>query len=168
MKQTVILFISGILLALLAVGGYMVAQNYFVSADDEIIPENITISRPSPTTGLVSFTTAEPVIASIECGTNAEEEFSLCGAETQPTTNHEIRTSIILEPDTQYYFFIKIRKTTFDNLGNPFIISLPEEKEPFPDAVLGKCENDPAYNKSYDINNDGCIRGNDKILYLEQ
>jgi hypothetical protein len=169
MKQTALLFIAGVTLALLAIGGYFVAQSYFVSADGDAIPENINIERVSPTSGIITFTTAKPVIASIECAVSSEGPFSLCGAETQSTTNHEIKTSIILNPEAEYYFFIKIKNTTYDNLGNPFTLAIKESKkaEEFPKNLLGVCKEDAGYDVSFDINKDGCIRQNDMLLYVQ-
>ena len=170
MKNTLLLFFAGVLLALLAVGGYMAATTYFASADEESIPENIIIERVSPTTGQISFSTAKPVIASIDCAASVDGPFSLCGAETQVTDTHEIRTSIILEPDADYYFFITIRNTTYDNLGKPFVI--PADTKPsvdsFPAKLFGTCTQDPDFDEAFDINKDGCIRQNDRMLFMEK
>ncbi|KKR70541.1 MAG: hypothetical protein UU14_C0047G0006 [Candidatus Roizmanbacteria bacterium GW2011_GWB1_40_7] len=169
MKQVLLLFAGGIILALLVVGGYLVARTYFASADEDLIPQNIEIDRSSPTAAVIKFTTNQPVLASVECSQYPDGPFALCGAESQETDNHEVKTSIILDPEVEYHFFIKIRNITYDNLGSPFVI--PVKSAPaveFPDSVLGTCSGDSGYNVKFDINKDGCIRANDKVLYLTQ
>ncbi len=168
MKQSVLLFITGVLLALLAVGGYLAGQMFFASADTDIVPENLTIKRISPTSALISFTTKKNIISSIECADDIKGNFSLCGAETEPTSSHKIKTSIILNPEKKYYFFIKIKNTTYDNLGKPFEIPIKKDSKPFADELLGICRGETKYNEVFDVNKDGCIRTNDKFMYLSR
>ena len=168
MKNVVILFSAGIIVALLAVGGYLVGRTYFVSADEDLIPRNINIERTSPTAASIQFTTDQPTLASIECSTSPDGPFSLCGAESVETENHDIKTSIILDPEQEYYFFIKIRNVTYDNLGSAFEIPLKrEDAASFPTNLMGLCTGDTGYNATYDVNKDGCIRQNDRLLYSQ-
>lgn len=169
MKQILLLFAGGIMLALLVVGGYLVARTYFASADEDLIPQNIQVERTSPTSAIIRFTTNQPALASIECSQDPAGTFALCGAESQESEDHEITTSIILDPETEYHFFIKIRNITYDNLGNPFTI--PIQGGPtaeFDESTLGTCTGDTGYIEEFDFNKDGCIRQNDKVLYLTQ
>jgi hypothetical protein len=190
MGKFLLLFFLGILTAFMIAGGVLIARTYMVSADPSYTPENITITRLSPTSAEVSFTTESPVIASLVCSENKDGEMSLCGADSTEQTNHRIKTSIILNPDKEYYALIKIRNTSYDQLGVPFTVSLysapernlnnstqqPDSAESqesansssgFPTELLGVCEGKSVFKKEYDLNGDGCIRIADKLLYQQ-
>jgi len=170
MAKALFIFFVGVLIALLTVGGVLVGRTFFfASADPDLTPRAVKITRTSPTAGLVAFETDKEAVASIECATASEGPFSLCGAETVSTKKHEIKTSIILDPEKEYFFVIKIGNETFDNLGIPLVLSTEESQggptTSFPTDNLGLCETDSLYQEKYDMNKDGCIRQNDKILY---
>lgn len=169
MSKTVIIFIVGVLLALLTVGGYLASQTYFARADPSLEPQNVVIERQSPTTGQVTFTTVKPAIASIECSDTADGTFEICGAEETATTDHQVKTSVILDPESPYYFYITIGNTRYDNLGQPLAFERVQEDKPsaseFPVQLLGTCNDDLTYVAEYDVNKDGCIRFNDRDLY---
>jgi hypothetical protein len=169
MARGFFIFFIGVLLALLTVGGVLVGRTFLsTQADPDLTPREVAITRTSPTAGLVTFKTDKEAIASIECATSEDGPFSLCGAETAPTADHELKTSIILDPEKEYFFNIKIGTTTYDNLGVPLVIPTESANETsFPTDVLGLCLGDPAYKPEFDINQDGCIRQNDKILYAQ-
>jgi hypothetical protein len=172
MAKGLFIFFVGVLIALLTVGGVLVGRTFFfASADPDLTPREVKITRTSPTAGLVSFKTDKASVASIECATTKEGPFSLCGAETVSTSEHEIKTSIILDPEKEYFFVIKIGNETFDNLGIPLVLTTEDKQEgsaDFPTDFLGLCETDSLYQEEFDINKDGCIRQNDKILYETQ
>lgn len=170
MNRTLFIFFIGVLLALLTVGGVLVGRTFFFTkADQDLTPREVQITRTTPTAGKVSFKTEKEAVASIECATKKEGPFSLCGAETTSTTNHEIKTTIILDPEKEYFFTIKIGSTTYDNLGIPLVLPTEntESKTQFPSSVLGLCEGNQGYDPVFDVNKDGCIRQNDKILYAK-
>lgn len=169
MSKTVIIFIVGVVLALLTVGGYLASRTFLASADPSFEPQNVVIERLSPTTGQVTFTTMKPAIAQIECSDTADGTFDICGAEEIATTDHQVKTSVILDPERAYYFYITIGNTRYDNLGQPLVFEKPEENEKsaseFPVQLLGTCSDDLTYVAEYDVNKDGCIRLNDRDLY---
>ncbi|MBI4130171.1 hypothetical protein HY468_02555 [Candidatus Roizmanbacteria bacterium] len=171
MVRSLLIFAIGILLALLTVGGFFVTRTFFAAADPQLEPKEITITRSSPTAGEVTFTTEKEAVASIECATVKEGPFSLCGAESTPTTTHNLKTSIILDPEKEYFFVIKIGNTTYDNLGLPMILPMKQEKPKsfadFPKDLLGSCEQDSQYDVTFDMNKDGCIRQNDRDLFTK-
>jgi len=169
MSKTVIIFIVGVFLALLTVGGYLASQTFFASADPSLEPQNVVVERLSPTTGQVTFTTVKPATASIECAATADGPFDICGAEDTAITDHQLKTSVILDPDSSYYFYITIGNTRYDNLGQPLVFERAEEKKPsadeFPTQLMGTCNDDLMYVAEYDVNKDGCIRFNDRDLF---
>lgn len=170
MARGLFIFFVGVLIALLTVGGVLVGRTFFfASADPDLTPKEVKITRTSPTAGLISFKTDKEAVARIECGTVKDSPFSLCGAETVSTKEHEIKTSIILDPDKEYFFVIKIGNQTFDNLGIPLVLPTEDsQKGPtvtFPTEILGQCQDDSLYQEQFDMNKDGCIRQNDKALY---
>lgn len=170
MARGLFIFFVGVLIALLTVGGILVGRTFFfASADPDLTPREVKITRTSPTAGLISFKTDKEAVASIECSTTKDGDFGLCGAETVSTKEHEIKTSIILDPDKEYFFVIKIGNETFDNLGIPLVLSTEESQggptASFPTDILGLCQEDSLYQEKFDMNKDGCIRQNDKILY---
>ncbi len=173
MARGLFIFFIGILIALLTVGGVLVGRTiFFAQADPDLTPTEVKITRTSPTAGQVVFKTAEESVASIECSTQKTGPFSLCGAETTPTREHDLKTSIILDPEKEYFFNIKIGNSTFDNLGIPLVLPTETKQDgpssPFPSSVLGLCEGDEGYAEQFDVNRDGCIRQNDRILYGQQ
>jgi hypothetical protein len=170
MKKGLFVFFIGVLLALLTVGGVLVGRTFFFAqADPDLTPRELKITRSTPTAGIVTFKTDKEAIASIECSTSKEGDLSLCGAETIATKDHEIKTSIILDPEKEYFFNVRIGNQIFDNLGIPLVLPLEngnQNKLPFPSDKLGLCSGSAGYSEDFDVNRDGCIRGNDKILYL--
>lgn len=165
-KKGVLVFVFGVLAVALTVGAVLVVRTYLASADTAAEPKEIESTRVSPTAGEVTFTTEKIAAASIECSTSQTGPFSICGAETEQTINHSIKTSIILDPDKSYYFNIKIGRRTYDNIGTPFVLPKPgdisrKSGKSFPASLLGKCQGDPEYDADYDLNKDGCIRQND-------
>ena len=174
MNRGMFIFIGGILLAFLTIGGYLLFQTFVVAqADPALTPINLEAKRLTPTAGEISFTTAKPAVTSIECSTSSDGPFSLCGAEAMSTTDHTIKTSIILDPDTTYFFRIVINNTTYDKDGVPYTLGrmAVEEAAPpdaFPAEILGLCTDDAGYDGTYDLNGDGCIRLNDQNMYLQQ
>jgi len=170
MAKGLFVFSVGVLIALLTIGGFLVGRTFlFAKADPDLTPKEVKIVRSSPTAGLVSFKTDKEAVASIECATKKEGPFTLCGAETVSTGKHEIKTSIILDPEKEYFFVIKIGNQMYDNLGIPLVIPVEkEEKAEFPRALLGLCTGDTGFDETFDINADGCIRQNDKTLYISQ
>lgn len=169
--KALFVFGGGVILAILAIGIFLASRAFFAEADPALTPTDITITRPSPTSGELSFTTEKEAVASIECATSKEGPFSLCGAESSPTTSHQIKSSIILDPEKTYYFVIKIGNETYDNLGVP--LELPVGADPvqvlqeFPTNLLGTCRTDPGFDETFDLNKDGCIRQNDRMLFAQ-
>lgn len=170
MARGLFIFFIGVLLALLTVGGILVGRTFFAQADPAFTPTEVKITRSSPTAGVVTFKTEKEAVASIECSTQKDGSYSLCGAETTPTKEHSLKTSVILDPEKEYFFVIKIGNTTFDNLGIALVLPKENEKEknPFPRELLGFCEGDPKYDVQFDVNKDGCIRLNDRMLFETQ
>src|SRR3989344_269014 len=165
MAKGLFIFFVGVLIALLTVGGVLVGRTFFfASADPDLTPKEVKVTRTSPTAGLVSFKTDKESVASIECGTAKDGPFSLCGAETVSTLEHEIKTSIILDPEKEYFFVIKIGNQTFDNLGIPLVLTTEDKQDgntvDFPTDLLGLCSDDSLYQEEFDVNKDGCIRQN--------
>lgn len=169
MNKAVVIFGVGILLAFLAIGGYLASRTFFAGADVASEPQNVVVSRTSPTEGLVTFITVKPVIASIECADDPDGVFTICGAELSPTTDHSLKTSIILDPEKTSYFYIIIGNTRFDNLGQPLEFTVDQTNTPqssaFPGGLIGVCESSVKYVAEFDVNKDGCIRLNDRDLY---
>lgn len=169
MSKTVMVFAIGILLALLTVGGYFASRTFFASADPSMEPQNVVVTRSSPTAGEVTFLTEKPAVASLECSTIMDGDYEVCGSETSASTSHKLKTSIILDPEKVYYFYILIGNVRYDNLGRPLMFEKSDEagNDPstFPTQLIGVCEDDPQYVKEYDLNNDGCILLNDRSLY---
>lgn len=182
MNKNLIIFLVGILLIGFTVLAVFFGRNYFAKADTSLEPTNIKLRRLTPTAGEVSFTTAKAATASIECSTSANGPFSLCGAETLETTSHIVKTSIILNPEKDYHFKIKIGERTYDNIGLPFLMSRFQGSgqtgqvgespntsgaipRAFPSSLLGVCQGNSQFDADYDINKDGCIRQNDWDLF---
>src|SRR3989344_4729381 len=122
MARGLFIFFIGVLLALLTVGGVLIGRTFFAQADPALTPSELKISRISPTAGEVVFKTEKEAVAAIDCSTTKDGSYSLCGAETTATKEHTLKTSVILDPEKEYYFTIKIGNTTFDNLGIPLVI----------------------------------------------
>lgn len=175
MNKNLAIFIIGIILIGFTVVAIFFGRNYFAGADTSFEPTNIKSRRLTPTAGEVAFTTAKPAVASIECSTSENGPFSLCGAETLETTSHIVKTSIILNPEKDYHFKIKVGDRTYDNIGLPFLMpryqnnsnsglnnSIPRA---FPSSLLGTCNGNSKYDADYDLNKDGCIRQNDWDLF---
>lgn len=173
-KKGFLVFILGFLAIVATVTGIFTFQSYFAKADETTLPKEIKIERVTATAAQVIFKTDKEVIASIECSNSQTGPFNLCGAESSATSNHTIKTSIILDPEKNYFVRIKIGRSTYDQLGKPF--ELPNEttqpsgqnSNTFPDNLLGVCSDSSSYNAKYDVNNDSCIRANDRILFLNK
>lgn len=169
-KKGLLVFVFGVLAVAVTVGAVLVVRTYLASADTSSEPKEIKAGRVSPTAGEITFATDKEAIASIECATSETGPFSICGAETEKTTDHKIKTSIILDPEKAYHFKIKIGRRTYDNIGLPFVLPKHgdisrEVGRSFPASLLGACQGDPDFDADYDLNKDGCIRQNDWDIF---
>ncbi len=169
-KKGLLVFIFGVLAVAATVAGVFAFRSFMAKADALSTPKGIKSLRVSPTAAEITFNTESEAVASIECAAVKNGPFSLCGSESSLTRNHRLKTSIILDPEKEYYFNIKIGRKTYDELGLPFVISKEVNKESnasetFPPSLLGVCQGDSLFNAIYDLNKDGCIRQNDWDMF---
>lgn len=112
-------YLSLALLAILTVVG--IGMTFFIFQNttraNEEAPQNVSVA-PTGTNAKVSWQTPAESVAVIEYGTQADAStFSEFAFSENPTTNHEVDLAS-LQPNTTYYFQIRIGEEVYDNGGS--------------------------------------------------
>ena len=95
--------------------GFFIMQN--TTRANEEAPQNVSVS-PQGTSAKVTWQTPSDTIAVIEYGNQADaSKFSSFAFSETPTTNHTVDMSS-LQPNTTYYFQIRIGEKVYDNGGS--------------------------------------------------
>ncbi len=116
-------FIAGIgVLVAAAIGIFFMVQGTSTQASEDA-PQNVSIQTLDATNATVSWETGKETIAVIEYGTAADastfNEFAFSEIET---TSHSVNLSS-LEPNTTYFFQIRIGDEIYDNGGSFWTIT---------------------------------------------
>lgn len=80
-------------------------------------PQNVQVQKAEPDKASVAWTTDTEAVSSIEYGTAPDpSKFQSLPVSGSPSTQHNVDLSA-LEPDTTYYFQIRLGETIYDNDG---------------------------------------------------
>ena len=141
-KIPTLIGIAVLLLGLVA-GVFLVqnAQQWFLKAEQGIIPENVKITNVSESSFTLSWTTQKPIIGYLVYGETTSLKYRSPDrrdpSEEKPMMTHYIEV-VGLKPQTKYYFKIG-SGTLYDNQGKPFEITTGPTlaKNPASDIVQG-------------------------------
>ncbi|PJE61804.1 hypothetical protein COU87_02655 [Candidatus Roizmanbacteria bacterium CG10_big_fil_rev_8_21_14_0_10_39_12] len=126
--KTVGLFVGiGVLIAA-SIGIFFMIQGNPTEASEEA-PQNVSIQTIDPNNARVSWETGKDTIAVVEYGTTADAtSFSEFAFSEVETTSHDVNLSS-LEPNTTYFFQIRVGSEVYDNGGSYWTLTTPPEEE---------------------------------------
>jgi len=101
-----------------AVSAARYAKNYLTRAGASEAPQNVQIQNISQTTAQISWQTENSSQSTIVYG-EQPKNLSLMVFENEAVKNHQVNVSL-LNPNTNYYFKIKVGDQEFDNAGLPW------------------------------------------------
>jgi len=118
-------FIAGVgVLIAASIGIFFMVQGTSTQASEDV-PQNVSIQTRDATSATVSWETGKETIAVVEYGTAADantfNEFAFSEIET---TTHNVNLTS-LEPNTTYFFQIRIGDEIYDNGGSFWTITTP-------------------------------------------
>jgi len=120
-------FVVGIaVLVATAIGIFFMIQGTSTHASEKA-PQNVVIQPMDSTSATVSWETGQETIAVVEYGTSADastfNDFAFSEIET---TTHTVKLNS-LEPNSTYYFQIRIGEEVYDNGGSFWTITTPPD-----------------------------------------
>lgn len=180
MNRKKIILIIGLVILLISVplGVVLLKEQtiFHLGAQDPNQPANVSQTAVSDQSATITWTTKNPVQSLVSYGISPTN-LTLIQPETAPAINHQINLTGLL-PGSNYFFVIKVEKTTFDNNGQPYTFTTKTKEIAAPtlaptgiptlafteegfQAAMGTS------NSTFDLNKDGVVNTLDLMLFRQ-